>query len=91
MLLSFLVTGPSKAEVTCKDNHDGTCTVDYVPTKEGDYDISVKFADKNIPGLLNHQRNYYVNRFLAFVTACICRLFQYHKRLDVTLSLNFLS
>lgn len=46
----MVVVGPSKAEVTCKDNHDGTCTVDYVPTKAGDYDITVKFADKDIPG-----------------------------------------
>lgn len=49
-MTTFFPIGPSKAEVTCKDNHDGTCTVDYLPTKEGDYDISVKFADKNIPG-----------------------------------------
>ncbi len=29
---------------------DGTCTVDYIPTEEGDYDINVKFGDEHIPG-----------------------------------------
>lgn len=42
--------GPSKAQVECTDNHDGTCTVDYTPTKPGDYDIFVKFAGEDIPG-----------------------------------------
>ena len=31
--------GPSKAEITCKDNKDGTCTVSYLPTAPGDYSI----------------------------------------------------
>jgi hypothetical protein len=44
------VEGPSEAEITCHDNKDGTCTVDYVPTEEGDYDVTVKFGDENIPG-----------------------------------------
>ena len=29
---------------------DGTCTVDYIPTEEGDYDVNVKFGDEHIPG-----------------------------------------
>ena len=32
-----------------KDNCDGSCSVDYVPTEPGDYDISIKFAGKHIP------------------------------------------
>lgn len=42
--------GPSKAEITCKDNKDGTCTVSYLPTAPGDYNIIVRFDDKHIPG-----------------------------------------
>lgn len=42
--------GPSKAEISCKDNKDGTCTVSYLPTAPGDYNIIVKFDDKHIPG-----------------------------------------
>lgn len=42
--------GPSKAEITCKDNKDGTCLVSYLPTAPGDYNINVKFDNKHIPG-----------------------------------------
>lgn len=48
--LSLAVEGPSKAEISCKDNKDGTCTVSYLPTAAGDYIIIVKFDDKHIPG-----------------------------------------
>uniref|UniRef100_A0A3B3TN61 Filamin C n=1 Tax=Poecilia latipinna TaxID=48699 RepID=A0A3B3TN61_9TELE len=48
--LSLAVEGPSKAEITCKDNKDGTCTVSYLPTAPGDYNIIVKFDNKHIPG-----------------------------------------
>ncbi|KAM4039064.1 filamin-C isoform 1-T1 [Anomaloglossus baeobatrachus] len=48
--LSLAVEGPSKAEITCKDNKDGTCTVSYLPTALGDYNIIVRFDDKHIPG-----------------------------------------
>ncbi|XP_031754945.1 filamin-C isoform X2 [Xenopus tropicalis] len=48
--LSLAVEGPSKAEITCKDNKDGTCTVSYMPTAPGDYNIIVRFDDKHIPG-----------------------------------------
>ncbi|KAJ8387375.1 hypothetical protein AAFF_G00157520 [Aldrovandia affinis] len=48
--LSLAVEGPSKAEITCQDNKDGTCTVSYLPTTPGDYNIIVKFNDKHIPG-----------------------------------------
>uniref|UniRef100_A0A8C2I2K5 Filamin C, gamma b (actin binding protein 280) n=1 Tax=Cyprinus carpio TaxID=7962 RepID=A0A8C2I2K5_CYPCA len=34
----------------CKDNKDGTCTVSYLPTAPGDYNIIVKFDDKHIAG-----------------------------------------
>ncbi len=42
--------GPSEAKMTCRDNHDGSCTVEYLPTKKGVYDITVKFAEQHIPG-----------------------------------------
>ncbi|KAJ3597175.1 hypothetical protein NHX12_003575 [Muraenolepis orangiensis] len=48
--LSLAVEGPSKAEITCKDNKDGTCTVSYLPTVPGDYSIIVKFDNKHIAG-----------------------------------------
>ncbi|XP_019753210.1 filamin-C-like isoform X3 [Hippocampus comes] len=48
--LSLAVEGPSKAEISCKDNKDGTCTVSYLPTAPGDYIIIVKFDDQHIAG-----------------------------------------
>ncbi|XP_024140416.1 filamin-C isoform X1 [Oryzias melastigma] len=48
--LSLAVEGPSKAEISCKDNKDGTCIVSYMPTAPGDYNIIVKFDDKHIAG-----------------------------------------
>ncbi|CAG5133090.1 unnamed protein product, partial [Candidula unifasciata] len=48
--LSLAIEGPSKTEIQCKDNEDGTCTVSYLPTAPGEYQITVKFADKHIAG-----------------------------------------
>ncbi|XP_071544152.1 filamin-A isoform X11 [Panulirus ornatus] len=48
--LGLAVEGPSEAKMTCKDNRDGSCTVEYIPLEAGDYDVSIKFADQNIPG-----------------------------------------
>ncbi|XP_011631143.1 filamin-A isoform X4 [Pogonomyrmex barbatus] len=48
--LSLAVEGPSKAEICCHDNKDGTVSVSYLPTAPGEYKITVKFADKHIKG-----------------------------------------
>lgn len=48
--LGLAVEGPSEAKMTCKDNRDGSCTVEYIPLEAGDYDVSIKFADQHIPG-----------------------------------------
>ena len=50
--LGLAIEGPSEAKMNCRDNRDGSCTVEYLPTKAGDYDISIKFADQDIPSLL---------------------------------------
>lgn len=48
--LDLAVEGPSKAEIGCIDNKDGTCTVTYLPTLPGDYNILVRYNDKHIAG-----------------------------------------
>lgn len=48
--LGLAIEGPSEAKMTCKDNRDGSCSVEYIPTEPGDYDVSIKFADAHIPG-----------------------------------------
>lgn len=44
------IEGPSKAEINCVDNKDGTCSVSYLPTLPGDYNILVKYNEDHIPG-----------------------------------------
>ncbi|XP_063704506.1 filamin-A-like isoform X2 [Culicoides brevitarsis] len=48
--LSFAIEGPSEARLSCVDNRDGTCDVSFFPTAAGEYDLTVKFDDKEIPG-----------------------------------------
>ncbi|CAL8084394.1 unnamed protein product [Calicophoron daubneyi] len=48
--LGLAMEGPADVQIQCHDNKDGTCTVDYLPTRAGTYDVSVKFADMHIPG-----------------------------------------
>ncbi len=48
--LSLSVEGPSKADIQCKDNTDGTLKVTYKPTEPGYYIINLKFADHHVPG-----------------------------------------
>lgn len=48
--LSLSVEGPSKAEINCKDNEDGTLDVSYKPTEPGLYIVNLKFADQHVPG-----------------------------------------
>ena len=48
--LGLAVEGPSKADLTCVDNGDGTCRASYLPTEPGVYKVNVKFDDKHIAG-----------------------------------------
>ncbi|KAL7677096.1 hypothetical protein ACOME3_003343 [Neoechinorhynchus agilis] len=48
--LAVAVEGPSKAEINCKDNKDGTCDVTWWPTAPGEYIVSIKFAGQHISG-----------------------------------------
>ncbi|XP_029456815.1 LOW QUALITY PROTEIN: filamin-B [Rhinatrema bivittatum] len=47
--LSISVEGPSKAEITFEDRKDGSCGVSYIAQEPGDYEVSIKFNDENIP------------------------------------------
>ena len=44
------VEGPSKADINCIDNKDGTVNVSYLPTAPGEYKISARFAGEHIEG-----------------------------------------
>lgn len=48
--LSLSIEGPSKADIECHDNEDGSCLVTYKPTEPGVYIVNVKFADRHVSG-----------------------------------------
>lgn len=48
--LSLSIEGPSKAEIKCNDNSDGTLDVSYHPTEPGYYIMNLKFADHHVNG-----------------------------------------
>lgn len=48
--LGLSIEGPTEAKMSCKDNRDGTCTVEYIPDEIGEYEINIKFDNKPIPG-----------------------------------------
>ncbi|XP_010014558.1 PREDICTED: filamin-C-like, partial [Nestor notabilis] len=48
--LGLAIEGPSEAKMSCKDNKDGSCTVEYIPFTPGDYDVNITFGGHPIPG-----------------------------------------
>ena len=48
--LVLSIEGPSKVEINCVDNDDGTCSVDYTPAEPGVYMIYVTYGEVNVPG-----------------------------------------
>ncbi|VDM02363.1 unnamed protein product [Schistocephalus solidus] len=48
--LSIAVEGPSKSEIICRDNKNGTCSASYLPLAPGEYTIAIKFMDQHIQG-----------------------------------------
>ncbi len=48
--LSLAVEGPSEAKMFCKENQNGVCIMEYLPVKAGPYDISIRYADIEVPG-----------------------------------------
>lgn len=48
--LTLAIEGPAETKLKCVDNKDGSCSVEYIPTQPGDYEITVCFASTHIPG-----------------------------------------
>ncbi len=46
--LGLALEGPDDPHIQCIDNKDGTCSVEYTPTKAGDYDMFITFNDMPI-------------------------------------------
>uniref|UniRef100_A0A3B5QXD6 Filamin C, gamma b (actin binding protein 280) n=1 Tax=Xiphophorus maculatus TaxID=8083 RepID=A0A3B5QXD6_XIPMA len=48
--LGLAIEGPSEAKMSCQDNKDGSCSVDYIPFTPGEYDVNISFGGLSIPG-----------------------------------------
>lgn len=48
--LGLAIEGPSEAKMSCQDNKDGSCSVDYIPFTPGEYDVNISFGGLPIPG-----------------------------------------
>uniref|UniRef100_A0A8C7FK86 Filamin C n=1 Tax=Oncorhynchus kisutch TaxID=8019 RepID=A0A8C7FK86_ONCKI len=48
--LDLTIEGASEAKITCKDNKDGSCSVEYVTFTPGEYDVNINFGGHPIPG-----------------------------------------
>lgn len=78
------VEGPSKAEISCHDNKDGTISVSYLPTAPGEYKIAVKFGEKHIKGSpfnakITGNKHFRYVKFLKFTKS------NYHRTLPLYL------
>lgn len=65
--LGLAIEGPSEAKMTCRDNRDGTCGVEFLPVKRGIYDIAIKFAEQSIPGLTIIRSIWFLSISVAFL------------------------
>uniref|UniRef100_A0A4W5PXF1 Calponin-homology (CH) domain-containing protein n=1 Tax=Hucho hucho TaxID=62062 RepID=A0A4W5PXF1_9TELE len=48
--LGITVEGPSESKMSCKDNKDGSCNVEYIPFVPGLYDVNITYGGQHIPG-----------------------------------------
>lgn len=49
--LDLVMEGPSdEPKMRCKDNYDGTMSVEYVPTEIGEHIIEIKYGLEHING-----------------------------------------
>ncbi len=48
--LGITVEGPSESKMSCKDNKDGSCNVEYTPYVPGLYDVNITYGGQHIPG-----------------------------------------
>lgn len=48
--LGLAVEGPSEAKMSCVDNKDGSCSVEYVPYEPGTYNLNITYGGQPITG-----------------------------------------
>lgn len=48
--LGLAMEGPSEAKMSCTDNKDGSCSVEYIPYEPGTYNLNVTYGGRPIKG-----------------------------------------
>lgn len=48
--LGLAMEGPSEAKMSCIDNKDGSCSVEYVPYEPGTYNLNITYGGQPITG-----------------------------------------
>lgn len=56
--LGITVEGPSESKMSCKDNKDGSCSVEYVPFTAGLYDVNITYGGEHIPGEITYSTSH---------------------------------
>lgn len=46
-----MVQGLSESKMSCIDNKDGSCDVEYTPYALGPYDVNMTYGGQHIPGI----------------------------------------
>lgn len=48
--LGLAMEGPSEAKMSCVDNKDGSCSVEYIPYEPGTYNLNITYGGQPITG-----------------------------------------
>lgn len=48
--LGLAMEGPSEAKMSCTDNKDGSCSVEYIPYEPGTYNLNITYGGQPITG-----------------------------------------
>lgn len=48
--LGLAMEGPSEAKMSCTDNKDGSCSVEYIPYEAGPYNLNITYGGQPIKG-----------------------------------------
>lgn len=48
--LGLAMEGPSEAKMSCTDNKDGSCSVEYIPYEPGTYNLNITYGGQPIKG-----------------------------------------
>lgn len=66
--LGITVEGPSESKMSCTDNKDGSCSVEYIPFTPGNYDVNITYGGEHIPGEIIFFFFYYFGSLTSIIS-----------------------